>query len=155
MKALKLSAVLICAISLAFITGCKSDEDNSGSGTSTTSTTTSKSTKTPQLASAQSLAAIPMEKIKEEVAKLDVKKLEDKAKEYKEKIDDSQAEIEKLMEKLKQIPLPEQVGQEAQAIQGEIKELTTAIGALSQRLNVYIDAIKEKGGDIQGLIKGN
>ena len=151
MKALKLSIVFVLMFSLVIITGCKNDENTTASTANTekSNETAKKSISTLK----QGLAAVPIEQVKKDIAELDVENLKEKANAYKLKIDSTKQEIEKLMQKLKDIPLTEQMNQEAKEIQGEITELSAAMEALSDRFDLYLDAIKEKSGDIKEMIQ--
>lgn len=89
--------------------------------------------------------------LKAEAAKMDVESLTAVATKYKDAILAKQADIKTLMDKLSAIPATEKLGTEAKNMTAEIKTLTDAIAPLKERLAVYVDAIKAKGGSIQGL----
>lgn len=89
-----------------------------------------------------------LEQLKEAAAKMDLASLEKTAQKYVDEITSKQAQLEKLMEKFAAIPLVQKAGSEAQAIQKDILNLTNAISDLTARLNVYVQYIAEKGGDI-------
>lgn len=96
-----------------------------------------------------------LEQIKATATKMDLASLEKTAQKYVDEINSKQAELEKLMEKFAAIPLAQKVGGEAQAIQKDILDLTNAISDLTSRLNVYLQAISEKGGDVSKFNIGN
>ena len=89
--------------------------------------------------------------LKAEAAKMDVESLTAVATKYKDAILAKQADMKTLMDKLAAIPATEKLGTEAKNLTAEIKTLTDAIAPLKERLAVYVDAIKAKGGSIQGL----
>ena len=57
-----------------------------------------------------------------------------------------------MLDKLSAVPLTEKMGKETQALTGEIKVLTDGVAALQERLQVYIDALTEKGADVKALL---
>jgi uncharacterized protein YfcZ (UPF0381/DUF406 family) len=89
-----------------------------------------------------------IEQLKEAAAKMDLASLQGTAQKYVDEITSKQAQLEKLMEKFAAIPLAQKASSEAQAIQKDILNLTNAVSDLTTRLNVYVQAIAEKGGDI-------
>ena len=93
----------------------------------------------------------PMADVQAEAAKIDVAQLKAKAVEYKDAIVAKKAEIEKVAAKLKAIPVTEQMGTEAKALQTDIANLNKTVSALTERFQVYYNKLKEKGGDVSGL----
>ena len=90
----------------------------------------------------------PISELKAAAAEMDLAALEKTAKQYMDQIAAKQGELEKLMDKFAAIPIAEKMGEEAKGIQTEITDLTSSIGKLRERFQVYVDYIKEKGGDI-------
>lgn len=86
--------------------------------------------------------------LKAAAAKMDLPALEKTAKQYMDQITAKQGELTKLMDKFAAIPLAQKMGNEAKALQTDISELTGAVSDLTQRFQVYIAAIQEKGGDV-------
>lgn len=89
--------------------------------------------------------------LKAAAAKMDLPQLESTAKKYLEQITTKKGELTKLMDKFSAIPLTQKMGDEAKTLQGDISKLTESIGDLTQRFQVYVNAIKEKGGDISNF----
>ena len=89
--------------------------------------------------------------LKAEAAKMSVEDLQAIAKKYKDAIMEKNIEIDKITEKLKAIPMTEKMGAEAQKLTGELKTLADALKPLSERFQIYVDAVKAKGGNISGL----
>ncbi len=89
--------------------------------------------------------------LKAEAAKMDIESLKTIAAKYKDAITEKQDSLKSLMDKLSAIPMTEKMGTEAKSLTTEIKTLTDSIAPLKERLSVYVDAIKAKGGDVQGL----
>ncbi len=112
----------------------------------------SSSVSSPSASSQTETAGIDLtssiEQLKQAAAKMDLASLEKTAQKYVDEITSKQAQLEKLMEKFAVIPLAQKAGNEAQAIQKDILNLTNAVSDLTARLNVYVQYIAEKGGDI-------
>ena len=89
--------------------------------------------------------------LKAEAAKMDIKDLQKIAMKYKDSITEKMAALQPLKDKLKAIPMTEKLGAEAKTLTEEIKSLLDVIAPLKERLGVYVDAIKAKGGDIKDL----
>ena len=89
-----------------------------------------------------------IESLKEAAAKMDLASLEKTAQKYVDEIAAKQSELKKLMDQFSAIPLAEKMGEKAKALQDDITKLTGTISQLTERLQVYLDSIKEKGGDI-------
>lgn len=70
---------------------------------------------------------------------------------YKTAITEKQVEIDKITEQLKAIPITEKMGTEAQQLTADLKTLSEALKPLTDRFQVYLDAIKAKGGNIAEL----
>ena len=90
--------------------------------------------------------------LKAEAAQMDIESLKEVAAKYKEALVEKETELKSLMDKLSAVPLTEKLGKEAQAITGEIKTLTDGVTVLQERLQVYIDALTEKGADVKALL---
>ena len=93
----------------------------------------------------------PMDQVQAEAGKMSVEQLKAKAMEYKDAIVAKKAEIEKVTAKLKEIPIAQQMGTEAKALQTDIANLSKALSDLTERFQVYYNKLKEAGGDISGL----
>lgn len=89
--------------------------------------------------------------VQAEASKMNVEQLKAKAMEYKEAIVAKKAEIEKVAAKLKEIPIAQQLGSEAKALQTDIAELNKALADLTERFQIYYNKLKEAGGSISGL----
>ena len=93
----------------------------------------------------------PIAEVQAEAAKMDVEQLKAMAMKYKDAIVAKKAEIEKIAAKVKEIPIAEQMGAEAKALQDDIANLNKSVTALTERFQVYYNKIKEMGGDLAGL----
>lgn len=93
----------------------------------------------------------PVAEVKAAAEKMDVAKLRDMAMTYKEAITAKAEQIKAEGLKLKDIPLTEMMGGKAKELNATIDELTKTVEALKERLNIYLDELKKKGGDLTGL----
>lgn len=89
--------------------------------------------------------------IQAEASKMNVEQLKAKAMEYKNAIVAKKAEIEKVATKLKAIPITQQMGTEAKALQTDIANRSKTMADLTERFQVYYNKLKEKGGSVSGL----
>ncbi len=120
-------------------TGCskKADDDAPG-GTTRTPTATVDTTK-------------PLTELKAEAETMSAENLRSTAVKYKDAILARKDDIEKLTAKIKDIPMMEALGQEAQSLKTDLTDIESALAALKDRFQVYYNALKEKGGDLSGL----
>jgi len=82
---------------------------------------------------------------------MSVENLRAMALKYKEAILAKQTEIQKVADKLKEIPVADALGQEAKQLKTDLQNLETSLKALKDRFQVYYDTLKTKGGDLSGL----
>jgi len=93
----------------------------------------------------------PMDEVQAEAEQMNVDQLRAKAIAYKDAIMAKKADIEKLADKLQDIPLTGAVGEEAQGLRADIDALNQSVSNLKARFNVYYNKLKEMGGDTSGL----
>jgi hypothetical protein len=93
----------------------------------------------------------PISEVKAEAGKMDVGQLRDMAMAYKEAIVAKEADVDKVVTKLKEIPVTKMIGDEAKQLKTDIDNITTSISALKERFEIYYQKLKEKGGDLSGL----
>jgi uncharacterized coiled-coil DUF342 family protein len=93
----------------------------------------------------------PMSEVKAEAEKMDNNELRTAAMSYKEAITAQKGELEKIVAKLKEVPVAEMMGEEAKALKAEIGDLNKSVMALRERFDVYYEKLKAKGGDTSGL----
>ena len=94
---------------------------------------------------------VPVADVKAEAAKMNVEQLKAKAMDYKNAIVAKKADIEKVAAKLKAIPVTEQMGTEAKAMQTDMANMNKSVAALTERFQVYYNKLKEMGGSVSGL----
>jgi len=93
----------------------------------------------------------PISEVQAQADTMSVDSLRATALKYKEAILARQAEIQKLAEKMKEIPIADALGQEAKQLKTDLQNLETSVKALKDRFQVYYDTLKKKGGDLSGL----
>jgi uncharacterized lipoprotein YehR (DUF1307 family) len=93
----------------------------------------------------------PMDQVKAEADKMDVSQLKAMATKYKDAIMAKQKDVEKMMAKLKEIPVTDMMSEEATGLKADIDSLNKSLSNLKARFQVYYDKLKEKGGDTSGL----
>ena len=89
--------------------------------------------------------------LKAEAEKMDVASLMEVAGKYKDAIVAKQVDFDAISKKLAAIPMTEKLGAEAQKLTGDAAKLTEAIKSLKERFDVYVAALKAKGGDASEL----
>ena len=93
----------------------------------------------------------PLADVKAEAEKMDTAQLRATAMKYKDAITDKQVDVEKLTEKIKEIPLTEVMGEEAKGLKEEAAALNKSVTDLKKRFDVYYGKLKERKGDLSGL----
>jgi hypothetical protein len=93
----------------------------------------------------------PLSEVKAEAEKMNAGQLRETALVYKSAIEAKTADIEKVMVKVKEVPLTDALGEEAKKLKADIDNFTRSLEALKQRFEVYYQKLKEKGGDLSGL----
>jgi len=91
----------------------------------------------------------PVAELEEEAQTMSVEDLKAKAESYQEAVAKKLKELEPLKEKLAEIPVMEQMGDEATAIKDDLQAIQTDVSALKDRLKVYLDALKEQGESVK------
>jgi len=92
-----------------------------------------------------------IESLKAIVAQMDLAALLPVAEKYKTEILAKKELLQSKTDKLGGIPLAEKLSAEARALTDEVKQLTLDLNGLKARFDVYVSAIKDKGGDISKL----
>ena len=93
----------------------------------------------------------PLSEVKAEAEKMSVEKLRSMAMTYKEAITAQKDDVEKLVSKLKDIPLTKMMSDETKGLKADIETLNKSASALKERFQVYYGKLKEKGGNLSGL----
>jgi TolA-binding protein len=138
---MKLERTSIVSCLLAFLllatVGCskKATEDESASATKVETVDIAK----------------PVSEVQAEAETMSSEDLKATAFQYKEAILSKQDQIKNMSAKIKEIPIAEALGQEAQTLKTDLKDLGSNLTALKARFQVYYDTLKEKGGSLSGL----
>jgi hypothetical protein len=93
----------------------------------------------------------PIAELEAAAQNMSVDDLKATALKYKDAILSKQPEVEKLLAKIKEIPITEALGQEAKTLKTDLQNLESTVGALKERYQVYYAKLKEKGADLTGL----
>lgn len=90
----------------------------------------------------------PVSEIATEAKALDVIKLKQIITQYQGLIEAKKNDIVGLQSKIKEIPMAQLLGENAQKLKNEISDVSTSLNALVERLNVYMKELKVKGGTL-------
>jgi hypothetical protein len=93
----------------------------------------------------------PVSEVRVQADKMSTDDLRATALRYKEAIVAKQSEVNKLAAKLKELPVAEALGKEAQGLKTDMANLENSVRALTERFQIYLGKLKEKGGDASGL----
>ncbi len=87
-----------------------------------------------------------IDKIKKDIETMSVAELEDYAMAYVSAIQSQRAQIQKIQEKIRKVPIEKFFSN--QALQNDIKKVGRKAEALYVRYLLYVTALKQKGGDV-------
>lgn len=93
----------------------------------------------------------PISDVKAEADKMDASQLKAMATTYKNAIVAKKDDVNKLMTKLKEIPLDKKLGEESKKLTSDLSDVNKSLQALQERFQIYVDKLKAKGGDTSGL----
>jgi len=155
MKA-RMYVILCCSVAFCCLVsiGCRKKAQESKSVTPASAPSTPAVSTSPKSASAETLTVDtekPMPEVQAQAQTLSVEDLKAVALKYKQAIIAKQAEAEKLITKVKELPVTQALGQEAQSLKTDLQSLQTSVKALKERFQVYYNTLKEKGGNLSGL----
>ncbi len=152
--------VIVCcllAFSVLVVTGCgkKTDEDKPASPAMTETKAETVEAEKPASEVQAEVGTVDIEKpvseVQAEAETMSVEDLKATAIKYKEAILAKQGTVTELAAKIKEIPVVEALGQEAQSLKTDLKDVESTLAALKERFQVYYDTLKEKGGNLSGL----
>ncbi|MCK4947936.1 MAG: hypothetical protein KAS46_06150 [Candidatus Aureabacteria bacterium] len=86
----------------------------------------------------------PITEVKTEAQAMSVDQLKATVAKYQEAIASKKDVISKLTAALQKIPVTQTLGDEAKKLKGDISNITSAIRALKERLDIYSEALKNK-----------
>ena len=93
----------------------------------------------------------PVAEVQAQAQTMSVEDLKATALKYKQAILDKQAQIEQVVAKIKQLPVTEALGKEAQTLKIDLQNLQASVTALKERFQIYYSTLKQKGADLAGL----
>jgi chromosome segregation ATPase len=85
----------------------------------------------------------PIADIKAEIAKMNPQQIKEAAMKYKMAIEAKRGDLTTLAEKIKKTPPAAISGPESDRLKTELETITKSVAALYERLNVYMDKLKE------------
>jgi len=86
----------------------------------------------------------PISEVKTEAQAMSVDQLKATVAKYRAAIESKKAEIVKIKEQLKKIPIADMLGEEAKKLKGDVQNITKSIRALTDRLNTYARELRNK-----------
>ncbi len=89
----------------------------------------------------------PVSDVKTEAKQMSTDELRAEAIKYKEAITAKKGELNKVMAKLKELPVTEIKDEDAK----KLEDLNRSISVLKEHFNVYYQELRKKGGDTSGL----
>ncbi len=92
----------------------------------------------------------PISKVKAEAEKMDAEQLRATALKYKAAIDAKTVEIEKLATELIKAMGTDKTD-EKEKLNAQMTKLNKSVEALAEQFDIYVEKLKEKGGDVSGL----
>ena len=93
----------------------------------------------------------PISQVQAEAGKMSVDQLRTAALECKNALMAKKGELSKLEEKVKMLTSDKIISGEGQKLTTDIQSAGKSIADLTGQLKIYVDKIKEKGGDVSGL----
>lgn len=138
--------LIVCLLALM---GCSKKAEPTKSGPRTPATTAPAPASTAAAPAGD--AATPIAEVQTQAQTMSVETLKATALKYKQTILDKQAQIEQIVAKMKQLPVTEALGKEAQTLKADLQNLQTSVTALKERFMVYYNTLKQKGADLTGL----
>ena len=86
----------------------------------------------------------PVSEIRTEAKAMSVDQLKATIAKYRAAIESKKGEIDKIKQKIQQIPIADMLGKEAKKLKGDIQNISSSIRALTDRLNVYSQELRSK-----------
>jgi len=93
----------------------------------------------------------PVSEIEAQAENMSINKLRSMALKYKDAILAKKKDLSDIADKLKEIPPAELLGDKANELKDDLKELNSSISALKERFKIYYNNIREKKGDTSDL----
>jgi hypothetical protein len=131
------NVTLLCLLILYSLSvfGCgKKEEPQPGAGTDTTLDESK-----------------PLSQVKAEAEKMDVDQLKATATKYKEAIEAKEAQVDKLAQDLMKAAIADKASDKMKELNAQMAKINESVEALVARFQIYVEKLKEKGGDTSGL----
>ena len=86
----------------------------------------------------------PIAEVKTEAQAMSADQLKATVAKYQTAIESKKAEISKLTEEIKKIPIAQAMGDEAKKLRADLQNVGSSVRALTDRLNIYAQQLKSK-----------
>lgn len=86
----------------------------------------------------------PLDQVAQEAAAMGKAELQKMVEKYEAVLASKAAEVDALKAKLKEIPVTEMMGEKAAGLKGDLEEIVRSVDALKERLEVYMNELKEQ-----------
>ena len=93
----------------------------------------------------------PVPEVQTQAQTMSVADLRATALQYAQTISLKREDLQKVLAKVKELPITEAMGEKAKALKTEVQKIESSVKALTERFQVYYNNLKEKGGDVSGL----
>lgn len=90
----------------------------------------------------------PLDQIKKEVQMMSIVELQNTAADYANAIKAQKAELNKITDEMKSLPIREIFSDKNKAIRRRLNHIQTEATALLERYQIYVKTFQEKGGDL-------
>jgi hypothetical protein len=93
----------------------------------------------------------PIVEVKAEAKVMDADELREMAIAYKEAILAKKEDVERIKDKIKEIPITEIISEETAKLKDDVEELLRSVGRLKERFEIYYENLIDKKGDLSAL----
>jgi hypothetical protein len=94
----------------------------------------------------------PIPEVEAQAQTMSLADLRSTAVQYKQALSLKQEDLQKVLAQVKEIPLAEALGEKAKTLKTEVQKIQSGVKALTDRFQIYYNKLKEKGGDLSGLV---
>ena len=93
----------------------------------------------------------PISEVKAEADKMDADQLRAAAVKYKDAIEAKEAEVDKLAKDLMKVAVADKSSEKMKQLNAQMTKINESVEVLAARFQIYLEALKAKGGDVSGL----
>ncbi len=86
----------------------------------------------------------PISEVETEAQAMSIDQLKAIVSKYEAAIKSKQSEIDKLMTEVQKIPITQMLGEEAKKLKNDIQNIGNSVNALTERLNIYVQELRNK-----------